>query len=71
MIDSTFLGGKGTDVGRSIALNKSGDAYITGSTDSTDFPVTNAFNTTASGGQDAFVAWISSVRPDRGLQFFG
>ncbi len=59
LIYSTFLGGKGTDAGRGIALDSGGGAYVTGSTDSTDFPVANAFSTSAHGGLDAFVARIS------------
>jgi hypothetical protein len=38
LIYSTVLGGSGGDFGSSIAIDPSGDAYITGTSDSTDFP---------------------------------
>ena len=44
---STFLGGSGSDRAVGIAVDSAGDAYITGSAGSTDFPVTsNAYQTT-------------------------
>ncbi len=55
---ATFLGDGG---GYGIAVNKNGEAYITGMTDSPDFPVTaGAFDTTYHGNQDAFVAKLTS-----------
>lgn len=39
----TYLGGSGSEAGRAIAVDSSGGAYVAGSTDSTDFPVLNAF----------------------------
>jgi Bacterial Ig-like domain (group 3)/Beta-propeller repeat/Dockerin type I domain len=55
---STYLGGNNTDVGQGIAVDGSGDAYVTGATYSTGFPTTDdAFQTTFGGGaDDAFVA---------------
>lgn len=66
-IYSTFLGGSSYDLGSGIALDSLGNAYITGSTISSDFPTTaNAFQPTAGGLGDAFVAKISPV-PSVGL----
>jgi hypothetical protein len=48
---STFLGGSNSDRAVSIALDASGNAYLTGSTCSTDFPTTpGAFQTVYGGG---------------------
>jgi len=41
LVYSTYLGGSLTDAATSIAVDSSGDAYITGFTASTNFPVTS------------------------------
>ena len=47
LVYSTYLGGSGGDIGQTIALDGSGNAYVGGLTESVDFPVTNgAFQTT-------------------------
>jgi hypothetical protein len=58
----TYLGGNGSDNGTAIALDSSGNAYITGQTSSTNFPITTgAFQTSIGGGsQDAFVAKLNA-----------
>ncbi len=52
---STYLGGSGGDFGQGIAVDSGGNAYITGSTQSANFPVANALQGTSGGGSDAFV----------------
>ena len=60
LVYSTYLGGSGIDQGMSIAVDSSGDAIITGSTNSTNFPVTaGAFQTIAPAGFNAFVAKLN------------
>ena len=55
-----FIGGTGRDPGYAIAVDSGGNAYITGSTYSTDgsFPVTGGLDPTHNGGNDAFVAKV-------------
>ncbi len=43
LVYSTFLGGTDYDTAAAIAVDGSGNAYVTGGTQSTDFPVKNAF----------------------------
>ena len=52
---SVLLGGAANDQGAGIAVDTSGNAYVTGSTSSTDFPVVNAYQTALRGGQNAFL----------------
>ena len=60
LVYSTLLGGSGTDRGSGIAINASGNAYVAGVTDSTNFPVTpGAIQTVKAVGQDAFVTELS------------
>jgi hypothetical protein len=62
LIYSTYLGGSGGDGGYGIAVDGSGNAYVTGWTDSTDFPVTaGAYQTTHGGGDyDVFVTKLNA-----------
>ena len=60
LIYSTYLGGGDDDIGGGIAVDGSGNAYVTGSTNSPDFFVTvGAYDSTYNGGYDAFVAKFS------------
>ncbi|AGY59267.1 SBBP repeat-containing protein [Gloeobacter kilaueensis] len=60
---STFLGGKDIDIGNSIAVDRAGNAYVTGLTYSTDFPTTSDAPQSQFGGgdYDAFVAKLSAA----------
>ncbi len=58
---STLLGGGRQDYGRGIKVDGGGSAYVTGSTDSFDFPTTpGAFRSSFAGGwDDPFVAKLN------------
>lgn len=62
---STYLGGSGGttgDVGSGIDVDSLGNAYVTGYTESTDFPTTPGALQTAFGGKsDAFVAKVNAL----------
>jgi hypothetical protein len=59
VVYSTYLGGSSSDQGSAVAVDSSGNAYLTGSTESADFPTANPFQATYAGGGDAFVSKIS------------
>jgi len=60
IVYSTYLGGSGTDTGHGIAVDALGAAYITGGTQSSDFPTTStAVQQTNHGGNDAFVTKLT------------
>jgi len=75
---STYLGGSGGAAGNpeeahAIAVDSSGNMYIAGVTNSTNFPVTTgAFQTAAGGSQDGFVTKINSSGTALGFStYFG
>ncbi|MGC9194536.1 MAG: SBBP repeat-containing protein [Syntrophobacteraceae bacterium] len=65
LVYSTYLGGSGTngDFAEGVSLDPSGNIYVTGTTSSTDFPVTsNAFQTSLkSSSNNAFVTRIANL----------
>jgi len=65
LVYSTYLGGNGSEglFGKVIVVDTSGSTYVTGSTDSTNFPVMNSLQQTFSGVNDAFIVKIPEPTP--------
>jgi hypothetical protein len=67
LLYSSYLGGSGQfngqyyygDSGVGIAVDAAGNAYVTGTTYSIDFPTANAFQPTLNGPSDAFVTKVA------------
>jgi len=60
LVYSTYLGGSGGDYGNSLAIDASGDAFVAGSTASSNFPFTSgAFQTTLLGPSNGFVTQLN------------
>jgi len=61
LIYSTYLGGSGWDRGYSVKVDSNGNAYVTGQTQSVNFPTTpGAYDTTRGGTDDAYVTKLSA-----------
>jgi uncharacterized repeat protein (TIGR01451 family) len=62
LIFSTYLGGSGYDGAHRLVVDGSGNAYIAGETNSTDFPVVNAYDSFFNGGTlDAFAVKLNDT----------
>jgi hypothetical protein len=55
-----LLGGSAADRVRAVALDPSGACFVAGVTSSDDFPAASAYQSSRSGGKDAFVAKIAA-----------
>ncbi len=58
---ATYIGGNGDDRAAAIAIDSAGNAYVTGSTASTNFPLVNPIGRTLGGGRDAFALKINAT----------
>jgi hypothetical protein len=62
IVYSTYLGGGGPEISRRLALDLAGNMYVTGATNSPNFPTTpDAVQTVHAGGEDVF---FSKMRSD-------
>jgi len=61
LLYSTYLGGDGNDEAHGVAVGSGGDAYLAGNTESSDFPLVNAYQTTQA-NQDAVVARVDTTQ---------
>jgi len=61
LVYSTYLGGNGADTSWSIALDAMENAYVTGSTFSTDFPTVNPIQANTNGNWDVFVTKLNAA----------
>lgn len=59
VVYSTLLGGDANDLAAGIAVDAAGDAYVCGSTQSSNFPTRNAAQAAIAGGSDWFVTKLN------------
>lgn len=71
LVYSTYLGGTSTDGAKGIAVDGSGNAYVTGFTYSSSFPtVAGSYDTTFTACSEAFIAKINPAGSGSGLLLF-
>ncbi len=58
---STYLGGSGTDLATSVAVDSLGNTYVVGETTSVNFPYDNPYQTALNGTSDAFATKLGSL----------
>ena len=71
LVYSTYLGGKAEDQGLSVAVDKQGNAYVGGRTDSRDFPTLAAVQPKFGGYIDGFASSLTASGDLRWSTFFG
>ncbi len=62
IIYSTFIGGSNSDLGSGILIDDFGNAFVTGFTESSDFPnSTNAYDNSLNGYRDVFILKLNQT----------
>jgi photosystem II stability/assembly factor-like uncharacterized protein len=67
LLYSTYIGGSGLDILNSIAVDSTGAAWVTGYTQSVDFPVLNAYQSTLNTTSGPYNAVVLKLSPSGGL----
>ncbi len=70
LIYSTYLGGTNADTATAIAVDSAGNAYVTGQTQSGDFPTLNPIQT-VHGGVGTNDAFVVKLNPQGGALVYG
>jgi len=68
---SSYLGGSRNDRAFAMAVDGSGTCYVTGDTESSDFPIVDGFDTSPGGNEDAFIAKVTSSGTLAWSSYFG
>jgi hypothetical protein len=63
LLYSTYLGGINSESVHGLTIDESGSAYLTGSTNSPDFPTQNAFDNTLGGNYGDYDAFVTKLIP--------
>ena len=64
VVYATYLGGSIYDIANGIAIDGSGNAYVAGWTQSSDFPTTaGAYSTSFPGGDEAIDGFVTEINP--------
>lgn len=73
LLYSTYVGGSNHDLGDGIDFDSSGNAYVTGSTWSTNFPLiaATAYDSSYNGGSDICIAILDTVTGGTGSLMYG
>ncbi|HUF54875.1 MAG TPA: SBBP repeat-containing protein [Dehalococcoidia bacterium] len=65
LVWSSFLGGAGNDAAHGVAVDGDGNVYVTGETQSTDFPTTSgAYNEAFTGNTNTPDAFVTKINPE-------
>jgi hypothetical protein len=70
MYYGTYLGGANDDAGNGIAVDRQGRIVVVGTTNSTDLPASNGWNSSLLGGSDAFVAVFDTSQSAAGTLYY-